>query len=484
MIELEEPLSERELDVLNCLVQGASNREIAESLTISQNTVKVHLRNIFTKLGASSRTEATTVALRLGLVTLSGAPPISAGDRDLPPAATAVEPLPAAENVNAAPVAAVDTLPVDAVLRDPEIPAPARSKRWLLPAVLALLLLLAAMPWAWQQLQPAGLVTPAAAPATSDSFLAEPVADSGWLISRPLPVARSNMALAAVGLNLYQIGGESEGVVVDAVDVYDTGIAEWRLARRKVTAVTDISAAVLFGEIYVPGGKTTDGRPTNVVEVYSPANDAWRRAVALPKAISGGLALTDGAFLYLFGGWDGDNYIADTFLYDPGSDGWRPLPSMRQPRAFAAGGVVANRLYVVGGFDGERELDTCEYFDSVNNVWSDCPAMLLSRGGAGAAVLFNRLYVIGGGLTGPVTHGEVYDVGTQTWQVLNMPVPANLTGWSHLGVAVIERQIFAVGGRQANDVVTDAFIYVPFRYQSFIPAASLGNEALEEEEKR
>src|SRR4030042_3844304 len=61
-------LSDRELDILKLVATGASNKEIASQLFISMNTVKVHLRNIFGKIGATSRTEAAMYAVRLGLV--------------------------------------------------------------------------------------------------------------------------------------------------------------------------------------------------------------------------------------------------------------------------------------------------------------------------------------------------------------------------------------------------------------------------------
>ena len=65
-----EALTSRELEVLALLARGKSNKEIAAKLFISETTVKGHLRSVFTKLNVLSRTEATTTALRRGLVQL------------------------------------------------------------------------------------------------------------------------------------------------------------------------------------------------------------------------------------------------------------------------------------------------------------------------------------------------------------------------------------------------------------------------------
>ncbi len=63
-------LSDREQQILVLVAQGLSNKQIALHLDISENTVKVHLRNVFSKINVSSRTEASLYALRHGLVTM------------------------------------------------------------------------------------------------------------------------------------------------------------------------------------------------------------------------------------------------------------------------------------------------------------------------------------------------------------------------------------------------------------------------------
>ena len=63
-------LTAREVEVLRLLAEGAANKEVALRLGISDHTVKFHISSILGKLGATSRTEAVTIGIRMGLITL------------------------------------------------------------------------------------------------------------------------------------------------------------------------------------------------------------------------------------------------------------------------------------------------------------------------------------------------------------------------------------------------------------------------------
>lgn len=66
----EDQLSPREIEVLQFVSTGRLNKEIAAQLSLAEGTIKMHVRNILSKLGASDRTEAVTIALRRGIIRL------------------------------------------------------------------------------------------------------------------------------------------------------------------------------------------------------------------------------------------------------------------------------------------------------------------------------------------------------------------------------------------------------------------------------
>jgi len=63
-----EPLTRREIEIINLISRGLRNKEVAASLGVSEGTVKVHVKSILAKLGVNDRTAAVSVALRRGII--------------------------------------------------------------------------------------------------------------------------------------------------------------------------------------------------------------------------------------------------------------------------------------------------------------------------------------------------------------------------------------------------------------------------------
>jgi DNA-binding CsgD family transcriptional regulator len=485
MPEFGEPISERELDVLNCLAEGDSNREIADRLSISHNTVKVHVRNIFTKLGVSSRTEATTVALQKGMLSIPG-----------------IETEAEAEDAEAQAEDEVQEAGVDGgeaqadeavheadetVATSEEAPARGGLSRRQLSAIIGLLaVLLLAM--AVNSLMGSDPGTPAGATETSTARPSSPPAEAtvalfeetplgnNWVASRPLPEARARMALTTVGLNLYAIGGESEQGVDNAVFIFDSQQREWREGAPKLTAVAGAAAGVLAGEIYVAGGYGENGLPTTGVEAYSPLNDAWRPLPTLPQAVAGAVAIVNDGLLYLVGGEYENGVSGEALVYDPGEQRWGTLPPLQEARTQAVGGALGGKIYIVGGSDGDHALASCEVYDPLQELWSSCPPLQEARMAAGSAVFLNKLYVLGGTLEADDGAGEVFDAAEEGWSTFEMPMLSGDQNWPYLGVANVETHIYALGGEREGRLSSELFVYRPLVYQFFIPAASLGGE--------
>lgn len=326
----EHPLSEREVEILELVARGLSNKEIAAALFISVNTVKVHLRNIFEKTKVMSRTEATLYAIEKGIVKSPG---------------------PEAE--------AIDT----------PVPEPVEPTRWQklwkrywwasIPIGLGILAAFSALL--------AG--TPLFAPPTPTPNPLQSInAQQRWQELAPLPEARAGLAAAAYDNAIYAIAGETENGSSGLVTRYDPQTDSWSRRADKPTPVTYVSAVLLGEKIYVPGGELADGMPTDILEVYDPRKDSWETRAPIPIKVSGyALADFEGQ-MFLFGGWDGEKALGRVFIYDPNDDAWREGTPMPTARAYAGAAEAGGKIYVVGGWDGVNISDIVyTYFPSIED---------------------------------------------------------------------------------------------------------------------
>lgn len=430
------PLSEREIEILQSVASGASNKEIATRLSISPNTVKVHVRNIFAKIGVQSRTEAALFAIQRGYVEVPGvAQPVIAEEPE--------------------------TDPIESV---PSAPAPVARPAWLVPTLLVATLLVFALV-AWRLLA----MAPSGNPPTATQQ-----APVRWGALAELPNAVAGPAVAVYENEILVIGGEDAQGPTAAVVRYDAAGDRWTVGRPKPTAVADAQAAMIGGKIYVPGGRGMDGQPVRTLEIYNPRTDAWETGAELPVARSGyALVALDGKLL-LFGGWDGERYSPSVFEYTPEDDQWSERAAMPTARGFAAAAVVAGRVFVIGGTANSGPLDVVEAYSpeadgAQDSGWVTGSAMPATGSYLNAVVVADSILVFGGP-EGTQTIRLGYSATEDAWAKLDAPTQA---APARTGVAALGPLVHLIGGRQGVTASSSHLTYQAI-YVSFIPFVESG----------
>jgi DNA-binding CsgD family transcriptional regulator len=455
MAEPGDPLSDREQDIVKLVATGATNRQIARELSISPNTVKVHLRNIFTKLDISSRTEATVIAIREGWVEV--------GEGEEQPGVLA----------GAAPEEVLPHVGPPFVLPPDPLPL---FRRFALVA--AVVLVTVAMAFT----RPRAVAVPAGA--CSDEFTAEcAVAAEGlvveepeslWVSLAPMPEPRGRFALVALDGALYIIGGETAGGATGALAIYDVGADSWREGPAKPVPVANLAAVVHQGLVYAIGGRDAEGQPVAIVEIYDPAAGSWSEGVPLPRPLMAHTAVSVGDRVLVFGGSDGTSYTGQAWAFDPAAGRWDPVPALPAPRGFMGSVVLDGSVYLVGGYDGQKEYANCDRFDPRSATFDRCPPMSTPRGGVGAAAVAGNLFVIGGGWESFTAFSERFNPRTDAWS--NVETPVLLAGgeWLNLGVIGVGTRIFALGGWQGGRYLNVNQAYETLPNRLYLPATAGG----------
>jgi len=417
-------LSLREQEVLQLAAKGLTNREIAQSLSISPNTVKVHLRNIFEKAGVASRTEAALYGMEHGIVTVPG-------------------------------------VTDDVMVERFSVFKTMNKFRWVWVAMVLLLV-------AFGVTFTANVLLPAPTleiPAFLDTA-------ERWKQLAPMPEYRVGMAIIAYDGDIYALAGEGRDGVAQEVFRYLPNEDRWEKLSEKPTPVTDAQGVLIGERIYIPGGRLANSTPTDILEIYDPREDSWENGANLPKAISAyALADFEGK-LYLFGGWDGKDVLADVYVYDPGEDVWDEGTRMAIPREEAGAVVLADKIVLLGGRnDGGALKDVKAYFPSRDynseDPWDIFPELPESLFDFGVVSISDRILIIGGKTLENSKSEEIaiYQFDNDRWSLLESETDFINP---QLSLEQIGSQIYLLF-TDDEGVRTRLWRYTAFYYEIFVP---------------
>ncbi len=415
-------LSARETEILELLATGMTNREIAQTLYISPNTVKVHVRNIFNKLEVASRTEATFFAIEHGLVDVPG--------QEDPPAEEAGEDLPAPQSW-------------------------LRRAAWLgIPLVLVIFV--------------AAFLIGRSAPFSPAAPTAPPGPDleipERWQDLSALPEPRAGLAAVSYGNAIYAIAGEGPQGTSASVFRYSLTEDAWEALSQKPTPVSAVEGVLIGEKMYLPGGAGEDGQPTNVLEIYDPRRDQWETGAPMPAAVSAYALTAFEGQLYLFGGWDGQAALDIVLIYDPLSDTWREGSPMPTPRFDAGAAEVNGRIYVMGGWDGDLSLTVNESYvpsrdRNGEEPWTEETPLPHSLYGMGVVRLTDKVFLIGGRSSDLTEVPQIYYSTVEESWLSADSTEKEAGSLLHPAVETVDSYIYVIGGELAGEAVTDARSY-------------------------
>ncbi len=446
--EYDEPLTDRELEITELVADGLTNREVAERLYISPNTVKVHLRNIFTKAGVSSRTELSMLAVQRGWIE------VNVEDEQ--------------EEIEDEPLTEKDAPEAETKAIEPEI-RPWPWTRWAALALGLIVLLIAV-------LLPERTAVQSSSRGPGEVFeqttttanLLVSGDEAGWRELPPLPVRRAGAAAALWNQEIVVIGGITDQGPTDRVDIYEATTKVWAEGAPRPVALANIGSATLPNGLLVPGGCDGDLEPQTATHLFDPESGAWTEVAPLPVPLCAYGITTYDERAYLFGGWNGTAYQAQAYVYDPQVDSWSQLASPSEARGFAAAATLETRLFYAGGYDGNQELSTCEVYVPEDDRWEGCTAMLQPRGGLSLTSLGGQIYAIGGGWQTVLGFNERYNPRIDEWTVLETPIVGE---WRNMSTVSIETEIYAIGGWSGQGFLNRTYALEALPWRVFIPGA-------------
>jgi N-acetylneuraminic acid mutarotase len=270
---------------------------------------------------------------------------------------------------------------------------------------------------------------------------------NSWTSGAPDLTARHGMAAAAVGSNIYVIGGENHSAVLSKNDIYDTSTNTWSTGAPMPTPRGGVAAAAVNGIVYVIGGFLKGNASTNIVQAYNPVSNTWTTMAPEPVSAFQQDATVFNGDIYVVGGVNVTR-LSDVFVYDPSTNAWSMAPSLLLARQSAFVGAIGSDLVVAGGYTNKNAATAeSEILAVGSKVWHPRHSMPeKTTAGCGAAI--NGLLYAAGGFksNAGLTQTESYDPTTNVWTVL-APMPVAQV---YPASATVNGQLYCFDGQPQN----------------------------------
>ena len=252
------------------------------------------------------------------------------------------------------------------------------------------------------------------------------VTDSNWIY------VFSNYLAPGIAGTLYRFNLNGDSEQLDAAD----------------PAVNVTDGVYLWDKLVFAGGVDATGELTDKLSVYDLSDQEWLDdfTVPIPMALAATVVFNDR--LYLIGGFDGEEALADVWRFNPSSATWTKLASMNQARMHPVAGIINDKIIVAGGADLVN-LSSAEIYDFAEDVWSDISPLPEEMYAAADSTCNNQFFVIGG-LVGDEALDIVYgyDPALNAWfpvsllQTARFDTEADLLA-GHIVIAGGNRSLFA-----------------------------------------
>jgi len=412
------PLSKREQEVVDLLLQGKSNKQIALALGISDHTVEFHLKNVYAKLQVSSRAEAILkLGKSAGLATGADLGK-SAVDEGVEGDHNQSELVSGSSGTTRTQI--MDSRGMGKLIE--------MNKTTLLIGMLLLVILALVLsrPVLWERAEETQVVQePIIVTAEVTRLVQEPIIvipEVTRLVQEPIIVTADVTRLVQVPVVVATEAPPIMQEMVIATPAPPPGLTVSVTQGVRLTVPRTWHTATRLDDdrILLVGGSDGGDNQYALVEIYDPQSGLITQVSALnaPRHEHSATLLFDHRVLVVGGYSSRQGWVGEAEVYDPAADNWTVLPPIYSHGVqHTATRLADGRVLVIGGCSwGGFCTDRTEIFDPQSNTWTEAAPLESDRASQAAVLLDSGLVLVAGG-AGPQGAGSavLYDPLANAW---------------------------------------------------------------------